>query len=173
MHTAETATMIINWLSEDTRRGLQVGHIETRETTVMKNKRRCDLPSHNDNVFNPSNWEEKRRRITPSQASEKKRKRWGEMKAVKLFLLQQLLVRKHRPCWLAGSTYCRSLGNNASEIGGVRLMIQLNVQKLLQLNGHRETMELYVLTPRMSRSGFCVVFYNLMVSVFTHIIFIG
>lgn len=41
----------------DSRGGLRVRHTQARETTVMKNKCRRDLPSHNDEIFNPSGWE--------------------------------------------------------------------------------------------------------------------
>lgn len=65
------ATMIINWLSairwwagtcrpsrwRTVDGGLRVRHTQARETTVMKNKCRRDLPSHNDEIFNPSGWE--------------------------------------------------------------------------------------------------------------------
>lgn len=46
----------------DTRQGLWVRHIRAREATTMKNKCRCDLPSHNDKIFNPSRWEKPKRR---------------------------------------------------------------------------------------------------------------
>ena len=48
-------------MATDRRQGLWVRNIQARETTVMKNRRRCDLPSHNDKIFYPSRWEKPKR----------------------------------------------------------------------------------------------------------------
>ncbi len=42
----------------DTRQGFWVRNIPARGTTVMKNKSLLDLPSRNDETFNPSRWED-------------------------------------------------------------------------------------------------------------------
>lgn len=68
----------------DTRRGLWVRHIQARQMTVMKNKCRCDLPSYNDKIFNPSRWEDpkgwrrERRSFPPLTEETTQERAWDE-----------------------------------------------------------------------------------------------
>ena len=112
----------------DTRRGLWVRHIQARQTTVMKNKCRCDLPSHNDKIFNLSRWEDpkgwrRERRSFPPLTEETTQERAWEEK-MGMLRWEKMQFRSHRllnwlqiDCYLFGAFSAAAPGWKASAFG--------------------------------------------------------